>query len=182
MSLLNPSQRALAKRVSDSTNKIHNAFSVPHTLFNATHLAACIYEGMDKSGDSAMRKKIAASSLAFSNSLTQMFLFFKQMGFIKLVQAVFVDVVYNVTNVLIDIKDLYEINSTDSNSVKFLKIVRSICSIASAAITLGALMFTAVHTETIAIATLALSAVWITTKIAVKLLQEMHDSPLYSIH
>jgi hypothetical protein len=103
------------------------------------------------------------------------------MEFIKLAGAVLVDTIYNITNVLMDVKDLYEINSTDSNALNFLKLVRSISSIASAALALGALVFISLQTEAIAIVTLALSVVWITTKIAVKLLHEMEKEPHYSI-
>jgi hypothetical protein len=179
--LLSSSQRELAKRVSDSTNKVHNAFSLPQTVFNATHLTACIYEGVDKGMTSELSKKTAISTLFFTNSLTQALLFFKQMEFIKLAGAVVIDTIYNITNVLMDVKDLYEMNSADSNALNFLKLIRSISSIACAALALGALVFVSLQTEAIAAVTLVLSVVWITTKIAVKLLHEMEKEPHYSI-
>jgi hypothetical protein len=181
MPLLSSSQREFAKKVSDSTNKIHNAFSLPQTVFNATHLTACLYEGIDNGMTGELSKKTAISTLFFTNSLTQALLFFKQMEFIKLSGAVIVDTIYNITNVLMDVKDLYEVNSADSSLVNFLKLVRSISSIAATAIALVLLAFVSLQTEAIAVVTLALSAVWITTKIAVKLLQEMQKEPHYSI-
>lgn len=180
-SLLSSSHGALAKRVSDATNKIHNAFSIPQTVFNATHLTACLYEGANKGMTQEWTKKIAIAILFFSNSLTQALLFFKQMEFIKLAGAALVDTIYNITNVLTDIKELYEMKSADSTTMNFLKGVRSISSLASAALALGTLFFVSLQTETVIVVSLALSVIWITTKIAVKLMQEMQREPHYAI-
>lgn len=182
-SFLSSSQQDLAKRVSVSANRMHNAFSIPQTFFNAAVLTAHIGEAVDKGLTSELGKKIAVDVLFTTNTTTQALLFFKKMDFVKLAAAPVVDAIYNVTNVLMDAKDLYEMPDADIREgfLDVLRLVRSISSIASAVLALGALVFVALQSQAFVIGSLVLSVVWIASKITVKLLEEVGKTPAYTL-
>jgi hypothetical protein len=182
-SFLSSSQQDLAKRVSVSANRMHNAFSVSQTVFNAAVLTAHVREAIDKGLTGELGKKIAIDTLFTTNTTTQALLLFKKMDFVKLAAAPVIDAIYNVTNVLLDAKDLYEMFDADNRSafIDLLRLVRSISSIASAALALGALVFVALQSQAVVIVSLVLSLVWIASKIAVKILEELRKDSHYTL-
>lgn len=182
-SFLSSSQRDLARRVSASANRMHNAFSVPQTFFNAAVLTAHIGEAINKGLDGERGKKIAVDALFTTNTATQALLFFKKMGFVKLAAAPVIDAIYNVTNVLADAKDLYEIPHANHRNgfIDMLRLIRSVSSIVSAVLALGALVFIALQSQAFVVVSLVLSVVWLSTRIAVKIFEEVHKEPSYTL-